>query len=817
MKNSLARCLLLLLVIVCLYSSICAKDEWTQVRSKNFFLIGNASDKDIRKVATRLEQFRETFQLLFKGINLVSPIATNVIVFKSDSSYRPFKPKRADGKLDNFVAGYFQPGEDVNYISLAVGGDDVETYRTIFHEYVHFIVNTNFGKSEVPPWFNEGLAEFYSTFTIENDQVVKLGLLIQYHLDLLRQTKMIPLDQLFAIGNRQLLNTGDHSRTIFYAESWALIHFLVQGGKGPALNSFLGAVIKGVPHDKAFKDAFGQDYASMQKQLEAYVGQSKYQGTQVSFEKKLTFDDEMQVTPLSAAMTNTYLGDLLYHANRADDAEPYLTTALKDDGTITMASADLGMVKYRQRKFDEARSFLETATKGEQTNAYALYYYAYLLSREGHDDYGLRREYTAETSSKMRDALRRAIAAEPAFTPSYELLAFIDVSTHTSLDEAEKAMTTAVKYEPGNEQYTLRLAEVYVDEQKVESARKVLGKLSHSSDNEIQERSAQLLQELDARAKYEQQKAEFEQRQQANGGGSTVALRRDKPISEEEVARATKAAELQSINHALRSPQTGEKRFVGAVVRIDCSRRPIAFTVRNGGDNFVLTSADFNSVTLQAFDKDTSGLQVGCEAKLAPFTAVISYKEGAPTLNNKGARGEIVAIEFVPDDFQLLSAAETADDEHPRLVRRTGAGNDTPPSSKSGRETEQDQQSQSAPNDRQSEHRDAIRQAMRSALRKPAEGEKREVAFLDKIDCGSKGNFFVFHNAAGTLRLVNDKPENLHITMFTRDLEGLQIGCTLKPVEYPGVIVYKVSADPKSKIQGTILSIEFMPKDFTLE
>src|SRR4051812_46687319 len=75
-----------------------AKDEWIQVRSKNFFLIGNASEKDIRKVATRLEQFRQTFRSLFTHTNLTSPITTNVIVFKSASSYKPFKPVRADGK-----------------------------------------------------------------------------------------------------------------------------------------------------------------------------------------------------------------------------------------------------------------------------------------------------------------------------------------------------------------------------------------------------------------------------------------------------------------------------------------------------------------------------------------------------------------------------------------------------------------------------------------------------------------------------------------------------------------------------------------------
>jgi hypothetical protein len=815
MKISLARFLLLLLVIVSAYSAVSAKDEWTEVRTKNFFLIGNASEKDIRKVATRLEQFRETFGLLFKGLNLQSPIPTNVVVFKSDSAYKPFKPKREDGKLDTFVAGYFQPGQDVNYISLAVGGDDSQTFKVIFHEYVHSIINTNFGKSEVPPWFNEGLAEFYSTFAIENDQIVKLGLLIQYHLDLLRQTKLIPLDQLFAVKDRQLLNTGDHSRTIFYAESWALIHYLIQGGKGPALGKFLDAVLKQVPPEKAFKDAFQEDYASMQKQLENYVGQSKYQGTQVTFDKKLTFDADMQSTPLTTAMSNAYLGDLLYHANRADDSEAFLTAALTDDPSITMASADLGMVKYKQRKFEEARKYLETAVQGQQKTAYALYHYAYLLSREGQDDYGIRREYSPETVAKMRDALNRAIAAEPGFTQSYDLLAFVDLTAHTNLDEAAKAMQTAVKFERGNDEYALRLAEIYMQQEKFDDARKIAERIKHaSSDAAMQQRSDQMLQYLDERAKYEQQKAASEQRRNSSDS-PRLTSRAETPMSKDETEKANAAGELRSINEALRAPKEGEKRLLGIVERIDCSRHPIAFTVRSGDDTFVVTSADFNSLSLNAFDKKADGVQVGCDTKLATLTAVVTYKEGPPSLNNKGSRGQLLAIEFVPDDFRLLSAADMAD-QHPRIVRRAEANAEDDRSSDAG-SVEGVSTKQAPPADMRSEKRDAIRQAMRSALRQPADGEKREIAYLDKIDCSSKGFYFVFHDSTGTLRLLNDKPENLHLVMYTHDLEGLQLGCTLKPVEYPAVIVYKLSSDPRSKSQGTILSVEFMPKDFTLD
>jgi tetratricopeptide (TPR) repeat protein len=816
MKKIPARFLLLLLLVVCTFTTVTAKDDWTQVKSKNFFLIGNAPEKDIRKVATRLEQFRETFSLLFKGLKLVSPIGTNVVVFKSDSSFKQFKLKRADGKIDNFLAGYFAPGEDVNYIALSVEGDEVETYRTIFHEYVHFIINTNFGKSEVPPWFNEGLAEFYSTFKIEDDHIVKLGLLIDYHLEMLQHSKLIPLGQLFGVKNRQLLNQGDHSRTIFYAESWALIHYLVQGGKGPMLSKFLDAVLKQVPPEKAFKDVFQEDYATMQKDLEKYVGQSKYQGTQFTFEKKLTFDADMQVTPMTQAMSDAYLGDLLYHAGREDDAEPFLTAALKEDPSLNMASADMGMVKFKQRKFDEARTYLETAVKGQQKSAYALYRYAYLLSREGDDEYGIRHEFSPETIAKMHDALSRAIDAEPSFTESYDLLAFVDLASKTNMEEAARAMETVSKYEPGNDGYALRLAEIYMAQGKYDETRKIADKIRHGSDDiETQRRADRMLQYLDERAKYEQRKAAFEQ----GRGSNTVSARQtDAPMTQAEIDKVNADAELRSINSSLRGPQEGEKRVIGAIERVDCSRRPIAFTVRTGDQTFILTSADFNSLTLNAFDKAADGVQVGCDSKLAALNAVIGYKEGPPSINNKGPRGQLLAIEFVPKDFRILSDEELAD-RHPRLVRRTQqAATDTPAQGGDAEvEVARPTTRQPTGDDMRNVQRDAVRQAMRSALRQPAEDEKREIAYLDKIECSSKGYYFIFHDSAGTLRLLNDKPESLHLVYYTRDLDGLQLGCTLKPVEFPAVIVYKPSGDPKGKTQGTIRSVEFVPKDFTLD
>src|SRR5207249_671209 len=140
-----------------------------------------------------LEQFREAVSRLLPRAKTSSPVPAIVFVFSDDASYRPFKPLY-NGKPAN-VAGYFQGGQDVNYITLR--GDE-ETPRTIYHEYFHLIANATLGS--IPAWFSEGFAEYYSTFQITGkDQKVLVGHPINEHVEILRNRTLLPLDVLFSV------------------------------------------------------------------------------------------------------------------------------------------------------------------------------------------------------------------------------------------------------------------------------------------------------------------------------------------------------------------------------------------------------------------------------------------------------------------------------------------------------------------------------------------------------------------------------------------------------------------------------------------
>jgi hypothetical protein len=115
------------------------------------------------------------------------------------------------------------------------------------------------------------------------------------------------------------------------------------------------------------------------------------------------------------------------------------------------------------------------------------------------------------------------------------------------------------------------------------------------------------------------------------------------------------------------------------------------------------------------------------------------------------------------------------------------------------------------------QRRTAMLEAIKKALRQPLAGERREIGFIEKVECSSKGMFFYIKNTGQTFKLSAASPQAIQIKGFTPEIEQLQIGCNLKQVEIPVVFTYKEKADSKAKSSGELMALEFVPKSFTLE
>lgn len=636
-----------LLLAVASLAPVSAKDTWTSVRSKNFLLLGNASEKEIRKVGTRLEQFREVVSRLFTNMNVNSPVPTTVIVFKNDQSYRPFKPNAN-------TAGYFQPGQDVNYITLNLASDvaSPDPFALIFHEYTHLLVENSSGS--VPTWFNEGIAEYYSTFSITDDQKVVMGRPIASHVYLLRDSKMLPLRTLFQVDHKSPHYNERDKQSIFYAQSWALLHYLVLGKKGDgmkALGKFVELVSANVPMEQAFQQAFNSSFETMEKELRSYIQRDSYPIISGSFNNKVSYDKEMQTAPLTEAEAQAYLGDLLLHSQRAD-CETYIKKALALDPNLPMANASMGMLLVRQGKAAEARVSLEKAVAANSQNYLIHYYYAFALSREGNRDMLTVMGYAPEIVTKMRSELKRAIELRPDFPESYSLLAFVNLVTNTDLDQTIELLKGVLSKSPGRSDLVFMLAQLYLRKEDFKTTRLLIDKLAGSTDEAIKERIKGLQSQLAASEEYQARVREMKDQQQVDQSRRPPSLRESPAAGagEEAVQKFDPSAVLRE---ALRKPAAGETQTQGRLTRIDCDAKGITFIVRINERLVKLSTDNFSNVDLTTYSDDASG-EITCGARRPENNVIVSY---LPSTNARAKMdGTIKAIEFVPNDFKLIAA-----------------------------------------------------------------------------------------------------------------------------------------------------------------
>ncbi|HYO90455.1 MAG TPA: DUF1570 domain-containing protein, partial [Pyrinomonadaceae bacterium] len=286
---------------------------WIKIRSRNFLLVGNADEQEVRLVATRLEQFREVFKQLLPAGNHFDPrVPTTLIVFRDDLAYRPFEPLYQGRPSD--VAGYFLSSPYMNYITLSADSQHERGAAALaFHEYVHLLVKNSFERA--PLWFNEGLAEFYSAFEITNgNRKVKLGQPIKNRLLTLRRRELLPLNTLFEVDDQSPFYHEPGKREIFYAQSWALVHYLLNGNEGlrrTQLLRYLDLLASGQKHDDAFRQSFQTDLITLENELRQYVRRGKFEEQSVTFAQPLEFDTRVQSTLMAEAEAQCYLGDLL--------------------------------------------------------------------------------------------------------------------------------------------------------------------------------------------------------------------------------------------------------------------------------------------------------------------------------------------------------------------------------------------------------------------------------------------------------------------------------------------------------------------------
>ncbi|MDT4969112.1 MAG: hypothetical protein QOJ64_3849 [Acidobacteriota bacterium] len=626
---------LLVTVALCLLlaAPVCAgttEGQWMRVESKNFELVGNASERDMRKVAARLELFRQAFVRLLPVERLDSSIPMTVMVFKSDESYRPFEPLYRGQPAD--VSGFFQSNPDVDYITLSVDQKHVRDADSLaFHEYVHLLVRNSF--LNAPLWFNEGLAEYYSTFEVSNgNRRVTLGKPISYRLKTLREHELLPLDSLFKVESSSAYYNEGEKRRLYYAEAWALVHYLLSGPRRIQLSTYLSLLAKGSPVDDAFQQSFQTSFAQIEGELRQYIRLERFPEQLIAFDKGLELDTTMESSVLTEAESQFYLGDLLLHINRIDESEPYLQRAVALDPNLARGHASLGMLRMRQNQFDDAEKHLQRAATGS-SNYLAHYYYAYVLSEEGTGANSSQEGfYGPEKVRLMRSELRKSIELAPTFVEAYRLLAFINLVQDEELAESIALLKKAIELSPGRPQLSLLLAQIYLRREDFNEARTILEAARRDSlSPQIREQVRDLLERVAARE---------------------ALVARVQAMNADAFKAVVPAGIIQPCDAPQPGPQLKKLRFegrqiCGLLVRVECDETGVVLFVDADGKTLKLHSEQLNRIRFVSYTADVRG-QVTCGLRTPANPVLVTYREHAvPNQIN----GEVIAVEFVPREW----------------------------------------------------------------------------------------------------------------------------------------------------------------------
>jgi tetratricopeptide (TPR) repeat protein len=211
------------------------------------------SSKAAADMAQRLVVYRRYLEKAFPLQLKEAPPPSRVWIFDSEDEYHQFASTLATG-MDGSL-GLFHRLNKTLLLTSKVSAET--TQHILFHEGFHQYLDL--AVSQAPIWMNEGLAEYFGSTTFDVTGKPAEGGMVAMRLPDLRGP-LVPIDKLIRMPPGVYMHPQNASR--HYAQSWALVHYLKQGGNASATRLFdlyCAAIIAGRSHADAYLMSFGRD------------------------------------------------------------------------------------------------------------------------------------------------------------------------------------------------------------------------------------------------------------------------------------------------------------------------------------------------------------------------------------------------------------------------------------------------------------------------------------------------------------------------------------------------------------------------------
>jgi tetratricopeptide (TPR) repeat protein len=433
---------------------------------------------------------------------------------------------------------------------------------------------------------------------------------------------------------------GTHN-TLYYAQSWMVVHYLVNKNKMPEAGTYFNLVLnEKVPVEKAMVQAFDMTPEQMEDAVKTYCKSLSGLGIALDQAKKpvaepvdvqqpdrlaLPLDaDEigMAVSPVKEEEARAVIGDVMAripeHRDQALRDLQQLTADPKDNGP---AHRGLAWDDIRQKKFDAAADELEKATELNPQDPWIWYYRSALKYQKAQ----AARQEMQGLANMMQD-LRAVADWYPELADAYNMLGMARVEGG-GINSALEAQRQAIALAPRNLEYEFNLGQIYVAGKKWDLAREVFTRLKAGPDRAAAAAAKQQLDDLETLQKYGVRPQRAGESAAPAGAASTPAVAASSAQDEDQDADAAPKPV------APKPGTTGPVQFLkGKIVSSDCSKPPEAtVTILSGMTTYKMHASDYKSLPMIGED------QFSCEWK----NRLVSVNYRAAGKN----QGELVSIE----------------------------------------------------------------------------------------------------------------------------------------------------------------------------
>lgn len=390
-------------------------EDWWRVESPHFVVLSDAGEKQALRTARELESIRAVFSRALP--NLSPPSGPPLVAFAASNgkSFERLLPRRGGSSRRSQPGGLYVRTSHESFLLLDTKARGAAPYSIVYHEYFHSLLLP--ALPGAPLWFHEGLASLWES-TVFRSHRVEMARPSEAYLSILRSGSWISLRELVAVDRASLHEGDDRNNTLFYAESWALVHYILLGEENRQrrgrLERALTDVKNGADAKVVFSTALG-DLEELEGELRNYVRKIRFTALRMDL-PPVVDDRELSSAHLEPQDSGALLARYFALIGNREAAKERAEAALRLDPRSATAHEAMGLLEYADGRTSEAAASFERALAGDGTSALPDFFLALLVSEDLPPE---------ERLPRVQQRLERAVARNPWHGPSLARLAML--------------------------------------------------------------------------------------------------------------------------------------------------------------------------------------------------------------------------------------------------------------------------------------------------------------------------------------------------------------------------------------------------------